>query len=186
MGNVHHTNPAGGDHTEEEIAAALAPAAQRALAAMSWTRDPVLAARSRTVTLPWRTPSPEEVAGTLPGAQRFIDSRIYDRAIPGLLEKMRGRPEGRDAEVHALRIGGTVLVGIPAELFVESGLAIKAGARPRRAVVVGCANGMVGYVPTAAAFPHGGYETTFTTTSCLAPDAADRLVAAATALVAEV
>lgn len=186
MGNIHHTNPAGGDHTEEEIAAALDAAARRALEGATWTREPALAARSRTITLPWRTPSPGEIAGTLPGAQRFIDSAIYDREIPGLLEKMRARPAGRDAEVQALRIGDTVLTGVPAELFVEAGLAIKRHARPRRAVVVGCANGMVGYVPTAAAFPHGGYETTFMTTSCLAPDAADRLVAAATALVAEV
>jgi len=41
----------------------------------------------------------------------------------------------------------------------------------------------VGYVPTLAAFPRGGYETTFGPSSMLAPEAGERLVETAAALV---
>ena len=51
------------------------------------------------------------------------------------------------------------------------------------ALVVSHANGMVGYVPTAKAFVRGGYETTFTGSSRLAPEAGDILADAAIALV---
>jgi hypothetical protein len=46
--------------------------------------------------------------------------------------------------------------------------------------VVGSANGIVGYVPPAAAFERGGYETTFLSTSKLAPAAGQLLLDAAT------
>ena len=74
-------------------------------------------------------------------------------------------------------------VGIPAEYFVEHGLRIKEECYPKRALVVGHANGMVGYVPTRMAFKRGGYETTFISSSRLAPEAGDLLADAAIALV---
>jgi hypothetical protein len=52
--------------------------------------------------------------------------------------------------------------------------------------VVSHANGMVGYVPTKAAFLRGGYETTFTDSSRLAPEAGDLLADAAIALIKQV
>jgi hypothetical protein len=53
--------------------------------------------------------------------------------------------------IQGLRIGDDLLIGIPAELFVALGLAVKEAAYPRQALVVGLANGMVGYVPTREA-----------------------------------
>jgi len=74
-------------------------------------------------------------------------------------------------------------IGIPAEFFVELGLAIKERAHPKHALVFGLANGMVGYVPHKAAFERGGYETTFCGWSKLAPEAGDMLVDAAVRLI---
>ena len=45
--------------------------------------------------------------------------------------------------------------------------------------VVGCANGMVGYIPTRIAFEHGGYETTVSMGNKLTPDAAQMVADAA-------
>jgi len=56
---------------------------------------------------------------------------------------------------------------------------------PRRALVVSCANGMVGYVPQRQAFLRGGYETTFASHSKLAPDAGDILADTAIALIGQ-
>ncbi len=63
------------------------------------------------------------------------------------------------------------------------GLRIKERTSPKRAHVVGYANGMVGYLPTKEAFARGGYETTFAKASRLAPEAGNILVDAAIDLV---
>jgi hypothetical protein len=45
-------------------------------------------------------------------------------------------------------------------------------------MVAGMANGIVGYVPHRAAFDRGGYETTFSDVSKLAPGAGELLAEA--------
>jgi len=50
-------------------------------------------------------------------------------------------------------------------------------------LIVGQANGMVGYVPHRDAFLRGGYETTFAGSSRLAPEAGDQLADAAIGLI---
>jgi hypothetical protein len=79
------------------------------------------------------------------------------------------------AETQVIVVGNTALAAIPAEYFVENGLRIKEKCHPRHALVVSCANGMVGYVPHRQAFSRGGYETTFTAGAALAPEAGDML-----------
>lgn len=78
-----------------------------------------------------------------------------------------------------LSIGDHDFIALPAEPFVELGLRIKEHSSPRRAVVIGYANGMLGYVPHKQAFERGGYETTFCGWSNLAPEAGDILADAA-------
>lgn len=82
------------------------------------------------------------------------------------------------AQVQALVIGGVGLVGLPGENFVELGLGLKAAAGGPL-MVVGYCNRSVGYVPTRAAYPEGGYEVT---SSFLAPGAGETLAGAAQAL----
>jgi hypothetical protein len=102
--------------------------------------------------------------------------------IPQLLGKIRER-RVRKAEVQVLRLDEYACVGLPCELFVELGLQLKERAHPGHALVFGLANGMVGYVPTREAFERGGYETTFLDSSCLAPEAGERLVEAGLGLI---
>jgi hypothetical protein len=141
-----------------------------------------LASRSETVQLPFRTVNDDEIRGTTRGAQRFVDPKIYDRLMPELVAEIKSQG-AQPAEVQVIDVGDHSFVAIPAELFVELGLRIKERAFPRRAVVVGLANGMVGYVPTKEAFARGGYETTFHNTSKLGHDAGDMLADAAVRLV---
>ena len=54
----------------------------------------------------------------------------------------------------------------------------------RHALVVGGANGMLGYLPTREAFRHGGYETTLGPPSRMAPETGDRLADEAIRLIA--
>jgi hypothetical protein len=78
--------------------------------------------------------------------------------------------------VQVLRIGDTFIAGLPGELFVEYGLAIKRRA-PGRAFVVSLANGeLQGYIVTAEA---SGYEADL---GIFAPEAGGVMVEAAVGL----
>ena len=55
-------------------------------------------------------------------------------------------------------VGDLAIVGIPGELFVELGLAIKATPHFAQTFVAGYCNDLIGYIPTLAAYAEGGYE----------------------------
>lgn len=174
-GNISTSNPVNNlNMSMEDAGRALAEDAGRVIEQMTFRPEVALSSAAQTIQLPFRNATEAEIKGTVRGAQRFVDPSIYDRNIPVLLEKIRRRGTN-PAEVQALFLDEYALVAIPAEYFVELGLRIKEEAWPRRALVVGYANGMVGYVPTREAFTRGGYETTFGPSSRLAPEAGDRL-----------
>ncbi|UCC68245.1 MAG: hypothetical protein JSV79_14245 [Armatimonadota bacterium] len=172
-------------HPMEHMGRTLANDVEKALAAMSFSSEVSIEARSRTVQLPYREVTDDEVTGRVRGAQRFVDPAIYDREMPGLIARIKERG-AQPAEVQALALGDRRFAGIPAEYFAENGLRIKEGGRPLHVLVVSCANGMVGYVPHKEAFLRGGYETTFAPGAALAPEAGDMLADAALALIGEV
>ena len=183
-GNLHTSDPTrnGADKSSDEVGRILADDVSHILEKMEFRGEVKLGASSRTVQLPFRKITEDEIRGTEKGAQRFVDPAIYDRTIPALVEQIRRRGT-QPAEVQVLAIDEYAYVGIPAEYFVEHGLRIKEQAHPRRALVVTHANGMVGYVPHKEAFLRGGYETTFGVGSKLAPEAGDLLADAAIELV---
>lgn len=168
--------------TMEEIGAALAEDAGSVVESMDFRNSAELGCRSRTIELPFRQASEDEMKGTIKGAQRFVDPAIYDRDVPKVLERIRRRGT-QPAEVQAVFIDEYAFAGIPAEYFVQNGLRIKERAYPRHALVVSHANGMVGYVPHKEAFLRGGYETTFAGSSRLAPEAGEMLADCAVELI---
>ncbi|MCW8133513.1 MAG: hypothetical protein KIS92_24425 [Planctomycetota bacterium] len=184
QGNISTSDPErnGADQSMEAIGAFLAEDVARALESAVWRAEVAIGASSRTLRLPFREAGEDEIRGTIRGAQRFIDPNLYDQFMPEVLEKIR-REKTAPAELQALFFDEYAFVGVPAELFVELGLRIKERAHPKRALVVGLANGMVGYVPTKEAFARGGYETTFCGWSCLAHEAGDTIADAAVDLI---
>jgi len=182
-GNTALYNPATGVSIDKEQAGGrLADVVTDVLGVLEWLSDCSLASETRTLQLPFREITEAEIRGEVFGAQRFIDPKLYEVSMPYLVERMRER-KSRLAHIQAIHIGPLSYVGIPAEYFVEYGLRLKIAAHPRRAHIVGQANGMVGYVPTREAFQRGGYETTFGLMSHLAPEAGDRILDAAVELV---
>ncbi len=185
MGNVHHSNPADGGRglDQDALGRKLAADALGVIAAQEhWRREVRLRSSRRRVDLPYRQITDAEVAGTVFGAQRFVDPTVYDAGMPSLCERIRTRGV-QPAEVQVQSLDEVSIVGIPAEYFVECGLRIKEESWPRRALIAGMTNGMVGYVPHRDAFRRGGYETTFAHTSRLAPEAGDLLADCAIELV---
>lgn len=67
-------------------------------------------------------------------------------------------PRSVPFEVQALRVGDLGIVGLPGEVFVEYALNIAAASPLPLTAVAAYTNGNIGYVPTAAAYPEGGYE----------------------------
>ena len=183
-GNLHTSDPAAGgaDMGMEAAGMALAEDASAALAKMSFSGDIRVASVSRLISLPYRTPTDAEIHGTIRGAQRFIDPAIYDRGMARLVEMIR-KQGAQPAEVQVISVGPYTYAGVPAEYFVQHGLRIKEESYPRHALVISCTNGMVGYVPHTDAFRRGGYETTFSYGSKLAPEAGDMLADAAIDLI---
>jgi hypothetical protein len=82
--------------------------------------------------------------------------------LPGKKEKLR-------AELQALKVGPYLLLTMPGEPMVEYGFKLEKSIADRAIpIIVGYANGHLGYIPTAEAYKVGGYEPN---TSRLAPEA---------------
>jgi neutral ceramidase len=167
--------------SKELVGSTLAARALELERSLAYNDLSVPIVRSVVVKLPFRQPPPAEIEGAVAGAERFVDPAIYDRWIPSILEKIR-REGQQVAEVQVIDLGALVLVGLPGEVFARLGLEIKQGLHPRHAVLVGAANGMVGYVPFREAYPRGGYEVTFGPSSWLGPGAGEILRDAAIAV----
>lgn len=84
-------------------------------------------------------------ASQTPGERRLAESEIEGlRVALGAKE----RPLSIETEVQVLRLGQTLIIGFPGEMFVKHGLDIAARLAPAHVLVASYANDYVGYVPT--------------------------------------
>jgi hypothetical protein len=68
-----------------------------------------------------------------------------------------GKPH--EVEVQVVAFGRDLAwVSLPGEIFVELGLAIKAGSPFRQTHIAELANGAIGYIPNRSAYAEGNYE----------------------------
>jgi neutral ceramidase len=67
-------------------------------------------------------------------------------------------PFGMEVELSALAVGDLMMVGVPGEVFAETGISAKKGTSTGTVLVVGYANGYQGYFPTEDAYRRGDYE----------------------------
>lgn len=119
--------------------------------------DPLDSVEREIATLRDRLASLETEGATplLVGGTRFLlerTERVRSEVLAGRLQ------HALPFEVQALRLGDIGIAAAPAELFVEIGLEIKRRARLPNVLTLGYANGCIGYVPTPASYPNGGYE----------------------------
>ncbi|MGI6081880.1 MAG: neutral/alkaline non-lysosomal ceramidase N-terminal domain-containing protein [Limnochordia bacterium] len=173
--NVFSKHQEKGHRQAARVASILGGEVLKVLSRIKPGDDISLAAASVDVKLPRREITPEDlklakaiIAGDDPDpeanqfsfvvGQPILDSRRLHYANRCL--RLKDLPAHIVAEVQTLRIGGSAWVGLPGEIFVEMGLAIKKNSPCADTFVIGLANDNVGYVPTDHAFAHeGGYET---------------------------
>ena len=93
-------------------------------------------------------------AGAKP-APKFLDQVQAYKALD--VSARLGKPYVVEVQVVALG-DDLAWVSLPGEIFVDLGLAIKAGSPFRQTMIAELANGSVGYVPTRVAYSQGNYE----------------------------
>jgi len=169
-GDINHIDVAtnrlqkGGDESQR-IGKTLGESVLTALPELKPANKPSLAVCYTTVSAPLQEFSQEQIArarerlarvGTkdLSFLEQVESYKILD------VQEMRARSgQMLPMEVQAFRLDpDTILVGLPGEVFVELGLAIKQASPFRNTLVVELCNNDIGYVPTRKAFVEGSYE----------------------------
>lgn len=200
----------GWDHAQA-MGRALAARADAALAGGLVVRGERVGFASRALQTPQRRPTAEQIEAArwyLEEAPVDLDEHaftdrlsghaftFYDappranerhaRELLGMWEWQRRvgtRELIEDVEVQVLHLGDLVVTALPVELFASLGRALKRGSPVPHTFVATLANGWLGYAPTVEAFKRGGYETFLAYQSRLAPEAGERMVEAALALI---
>ncbi|MEZ6110190.1 MAG: hypothetical protein R3C99_04125 [Pirellulaceae bacterium] len=107
--------------------------------------------------------------------QRNQRRSIYPLKCASSVIELPGKKEKLPCEMQAMRIGDFLLLTIPGEPMVEYGFQIeKAIADRATPIVIGYANGHLGYICTADSHEYGGYEPNM---SPLLPEAEPLIVA---------
>jgi len=164
------------DHIGRTLGETVAAAA----AGLKRVEAPSLAAAREIVRAPLQRPSPEQIAWAHESIKKVGTRELsflkQVEAYKILAIELRGG-ETIPLEVQAFRLSPTVaVVGLPGEIFVETGLAIKQASPFATTMVIELCHDAPGYLPTKKAFAEGSYETV---NSRIAPGGAEMLVDAA-------
>ena len=102
----------------------------------------------------------ESLAGQDVGRGRRMVAEGTVAWAEDMLRVAEGASEDSSArfEVQALRLGDAAIVALEGEVFVEYAHHIRAASPVEHTMVLAYTNGCIGYVPTADAYPDGGYE----------------------------
>jgi hypothetical protein len=132
---------------------------------------PALAVRSKTVTIPLQDPNPQQLAMAREKI-KLPDAALSVEEVKTLDLVKRGKTWPVEVQVFRLS-DDTAVVGLPGEIFVELGLAIKQSSPFKNTLVMSICNDRPNYVPTKKAFGEGSYEVT---NSRLIPGAGETMV----------
>ncbi len=167
-GDINHidvTNnvPQKGQEEAGRIGAALAETVRAAIPALKTVEMPKLAVRSASASVPIQQYKPDEVAQAKQDIFKVGTSQLsfLDQVKATKIMQLQVRPVARiPLEVQVFRLSDDLaIVGLPGEVFVELGLAIKHGSPFARTLVVELCNDVPAYIPTKKAFAEGSYET---------------------------
>jgi hypothetical protein len=180
-GNINNINFRGGQkrlanyERMELVANQVAAEVFKAMQGIEYRDSVPLESLQRELTLDTRRREAEKLAGwareVLSRAEGSFDSRdgalAQDKAPRHPRERIYAERTLRLAEMparleiplQALRIGDLAIVAIPFEVFVETGLELKAKSPFPDTFAVSLANGAYGYLPTPEHHELGGYET---------------------------
>jgi neutral ceramidase len=205
-GDINHVDPSTKDRNKvDKIGNAIGDSICQELDQLKPLSDTRLTVLSEVVRLPLQEVSPQEVDRSVElltsirqgNSVEFLDHvTAYKRLVLdqfrhlepyadtpkhitwGLSRSLAGVGKELPVDVMTMTIGDEVaIVGLPGEVFVELGLAIKQASPFRTTLVIELSNaGETIYVPNRAAYAGGSYEVT---NSALQPGGGEMLVEAA-------
>ncbi len=148
--------------------------------------QPSLAVRSEVVEVPLQHYGPEEVAWARENIKKvgtrelsFLEQVKAYKILAIEMRHSRTIP----LEVQVFRLSRDVaVVGLPGEVFVDLGLAIKKASPFEHTLVIELCQDAPGYIPTKKAFAEGSYETV---NSRIAPGGGEKMAEAAIRLLKE-
>ena len=184
--DVSHKRRQKGHGEAERIGSGLGATVVAALDSVHAVENPSLAVRSVTVDVPIMQCTPEEAAEA-----HEVLLKAETEPTP-FLERVEARQTLRVAtrgtatvpmEVQVFRLGkDEAIVGLPGEIFVDLGLAIKKASPFAKTIVIELANDIPAYIPTRKAITEGSYEMQ---NSIIEPGGGEMLVQATESLLAE-
>ena len=136
-----------------------------------------LSVKDQTFRAKRRQPTEEDMAFSARVLAEEVPER-HDIVYAKELKAMHDHPKFyENVEVQVIRIGESVIVGLPGEIYSDIGLRIKEKCGLEQCMIAELANGTVGYVVSEPAFSAGVYETKLSRyNSAVSPDAGDRMV----------
>ncbi len=167
-GNINHVDvksrdPQKGHGEARRLGTILAGEVIKTMARLEALGASPLSARSEVVPLPvvsfsaFEVEKAKAVAAQFgkPGGPPFLDMVHAMKVLD-----VAGRGGGPlEAEVQVIALGDKLAwVGLPGEIFVELGIAIKKASPFPLTVIAELANGAISYVPTRKGFAEGAYE----------------------------
>jgi len=148
--------------------------------------EPALAVRSEIVQVPLQRYGPEKVAWARESIKKVGTRELsfLEQVEAYKILALEMRPGGTiGLEVQVFRLNrGVAVVGLPGEVFVDLGLAIKRASPFATTLVIELCQDAPGYIPTKKAFAEGSYETV---NSRIAPGGGEMMVKAAVRLLRE-
>ncbi len=163
-GDINHIDVTRKDRLKTEtIGKTLAETVRTALPNLEPVAAPSLAARNVTVDAPLQRYTPEQITQARKDMLKVGTAELpflkQVEAYKIMALELRGG-ETIPLEVQLFRLSDDVaMVGLPGEVFVELGLAIKQASPFRTTLVFELCNDAPGYIPTEKAFTEGSYET---------------------------
>ncbi len=167
-GNVNHINvqsktPQSGPREAARIGSILAATVLKAFDRLEPLAGAPLQFRSQAVRLPLAEAAPGDLEAARltaalaggPSPPRFLDTVRAFKALD--VAERNGRP--LETEVQVITLGDQLaFVGLPGEIFVELGLALKRASPFPHTIVAELAGASIGYVPDRKAYAEGNYE----------------------------
>ena len=186
-GDINHVDVTRRERLKtDHIGNTLAATVLARLPALKQIARPALAVRSEIVNAPLQRYSPAQIAQAAED-MRNVDTRKLPflkrvEAYKILALQSRGGTT-IPLEVQVFRLGrDAAVVGLPGEVFVELGLAIKRASPFPTTLVIELCQDAPGYIPTRKAFAEGSYETV---NSRIQPGGGEMMAEAATKLLKE-
>jgi neutral ceramidase len=161
--------PKGNYEKSELIANEITDSIVVSLNKVAWTSNPIFRIANTNTTINLRKPSKQllDKATETVRTTNFNALNTTDKASAAMaalyayeiVKLNHYEPKQVDLPVQAIRLGEGTIGTLPGEFFSETGLKLKAQKPNKFYFTVSLANAMIGYVPPAAQFKLGGYET---------------------------